>query len=125
MLWIRARPRRRTTGVDLYVEVWEGTPGLIGTGGRLWETADMDEEQGRRVPLDATEYERWQQTAESNLAAARREADAEAHHIACALAEQAAQCALKGLLHGFGAAREAYGHGLVRLACRGCNGVRR
>lgn len=76
----------------------------------------MTEEQAPRVPLDDVEYARWQQTAESNHRAARREADAGAHHIACTLAEQAAQCALKGLLHGLGVARDAYGHGLVRLA---------
>jgi hypothetical protein len=39
------------------------------------------------------------------------------------LAEQAAQCALKGLLHGMGASRDAYGHGLVRLAERAADQV--
>lgn len=73
---------------------------------------------GARAPLDDVEYDRWQRTADSNQSAARREAEAGAHHIACMLAEQAAQCALKGILHGLGCAADAYGHGLVRLADR-------
>lgn len=75
-------------------------------------------DQGPHAPLDQVEYDRWFRTAHSNRVAAAREADAGAHHIACMLAEQAAQCALKGLLHGIGAARDAYGHGLVGLSDR-------
>ncbi len=65
--------------------------------------------------LDKTEYARWQATAESNLASARREADADAHHVAVFLAELAAQCSTKAVLHGVGATAKAYGHGLVAL----------
>lgn len=75
-------------------------------------------DEGPRVPLDQAEYDRWLRTASSNRGAAGREADAGAHHIACMLAEQSARCALKGLLHGIGAARDAYGHGLVGLSDR-------
>lgn len=76
----------------------------------------MSEDREARPPIDDVERDRWQRTADSNLAAARREADAGAHHIACLLAEQAAQCAIKGVLHGMGVSRDAHGHGLVRLA---------
>lgn len=78
----------------------------------------MHQARGGRPPLDDAEYERCRRTADSNSRAARREAEAGAHHIACMLAEQAAQCALKGLLHGLGRTSEAFGHGLVRLADR-------
>jgi HEPN domain-containing protein len=76
----------------------------------------MADEPDARLPLDEVEYERWLRTATSNRDAAGREAEAGAHHVACSLAEQAAQCSLKGFLHGVGAAQDAYGHGLVRLA---------
>jgi HEPN domain-containing protein len=66
--------------------------------------------------LDVSEYVRWRETAESNLASARREAAAGAHHVAVFLAEQAAQCATKAVLHGVGATAKAYGHGLLALA---------
>lgn len=66
--------------------------------------------------FDDTGWHDWRVTADSNMAAARREADAGAHHVACMLAEQAAQCALKALLRGVGATTQARGHDLVLLA---------
>lgn len=67
------------------------------------------------VSLDRPERRRWQETGESNLASARREAAAGGFHVAVFLAEQAAQCTLKGLLSGVGATARAHGHGLVAL----------
>jgi HEPN domain-containing protein len=70
--------------------------------------------------LDAGEWERWRAAAESSLAAARLLRDHDHHHHACLHAEQAAQQALKGLLHGVGvgAGRQARGHDLVTLGER-------
>ncbi len=65
------------------------------------------------VPLDRPEFERWRTEADHTLASARREADADVNNWACFLAEQAAQLALKGLLHGLGQAPR--GHDLARL----------
>ena len=64
-------------------------------------------------PLDREEYGRWRSEAESALASARREAAADAHNWSCFLAEQAAQLAMKALLHGLG--RGPWGHDLIRL----------
>lgn len=66
--------------------------------------------------FDRTEYERWFATAGTGLAAARHAGDGGFHHIAVLQAEQAAQCALKALLHAVGAGSEARGHDLLRLA---------
>lgn len=51
--------------------------------------------------------------ADRTLESARAEADRGAHNWACFLTEQAAQFAVKGLLHGMGAG--AWGHDLVGL----------
>jgi HEPN domain-containing protein len=67
-----------------------------------------------RPPLDRTEFERWRADAESALSSAQREAAAGGHNWACFLAEQSAQLAMKGLLHGLGAA--PWGHDLARLS---------
>lgn len=66
--------------------------------------------------LDRSEFERWQQAADDALAGAAAQRDADLHHWACFLAEQAAQLAMKGLLHGLGA--PAWGHDLVDLGER-------
>ncbi len=64
-------------------------------------------------PLDRAELQRWLAKAEETVAAARLMADHDRAAWACFLAEQAAQFATKGLLHGVGA--EAWGHDLTRL----------
>lgn len=63
--------------------------------------------------LDGAEYARWQAASEDAARAAAVQAQAGGHNWACFLAEQAAQLALKGLLHGIGAG--AWGHDLVVL----------
>jgi HEPN domain-containing protein len=63
--------------------------------------------------LDRAEFTRWKQAAEDAGRAARVQADAAGHNWACFLAEQSAQLALKGILHGIGAG--AWGHDLVAL----------
>lgn len=64
-------------------------------------------------PLDEDEFRRWRDEADRALAGARLQADAGLHNWACFAAEQAAQLAMKGLLHGLG--RGPWGHDLVRL----------
>ncbi|HWB70955.1 MAG TPA: HEPN domain-containing protein [Egibacteraceae bacterium] len=66
--------------------------------------------------FDATEYERWLETAREDVRVARYTAEGGFHHAAVLYAEQAAQCALKALLHAVGAGQEARGHGLLSLA---------
>lgn len=72
-------------------------------------------------PLDEADYGRWLVAARDNLSAARYNADGEIYHVAVLLAEQAAQCALKALLHGVGANREARHHDLLALADAGAD----
>lgn len=67
-------------------------------------------------PLDEFEYARWRDTAELNREAARVLARAGLHAAVVLHAEQAVQCALKGLLHGVGRPDLARGHGLRALA---------
>ncbi|MDQ3850929.1 MAG: HEPN domain-containing protein [Actinomycetota bacterium] len=64
-------------------------------------------------PLDDAEFGRWRDEADRALHGARLQADAQLHNWACFAAEQAAQLAVKGLLHGLG--RGPWGHDLVRL----------
>lgn len=68
-----------------------------------------------RPSLDASEYERWLLTAQEHLAAARDSAAADHGPAAVMLAEQAAQCGLKALLHGVGETQKARGRGLPQL----------
>jgi len=70
----------------------------------------MDE----RPPLDDEEFRRWREEADRALAGARVQAEAGLHNWGCFTAEQAAQLAVKALLHGLG--RGPWGHDLVRLA---------
>ena len=79
-----------------------------------------DRRRGRRdtvgvtsPPLDEPEYRRWRDEADQALAGARVQAEAGIHNWACFGAEQAAQLALKALLHGLG--RGPWGHDLLRL----------
>jgi HEPN domain-containing protein len=66
-----------------------------------------------QVPLDEDEFGRWRGEAERALAGARAQADRGIHNWACFSAEQAAQLAVKGLLHGIGGA--PWGHDLAAL----------
>jgi HEPN domain-containing protein len=63
--------------------------------------------------LDAPEFSRWQEQAMRTLDTARLAADGDRPEWACFLAEQAAQLAVKGLLHGLG--EPAWGHDLTVL----------
>jgi len=65
------------------------------------------------VPLDRDEFARWREEADRALGAAVREAQAGNHNWSCFLAEQAAQLAVKALLHGLG--RAPWGHDLEQL----------
>jgi len=65
------------------------------------------------VPLDEDEFHRWRGEADRALSGARAQGDLGLHNWACFGAEQAAQLALKGLLHGIGGA--PWGHDLVEL----------
>lgn len=65
--------------------------------------------------LDEPEYGRWRRTAESSLEMAELAADNGLYHHACLHAEQAAQQAIKGLLHAAGATATARGHDLAML----------
>lgn len=71
------------------------------------------------------EYGRWLATAKDHLRVARHDAGGAFHNAAVLQAEQAAQCALKALLHGVGQAQAARGHGLLSLAeaCTGWAGL--
>lgn len=64
-------------------------------------------------PLDAEEYDRWQEQAGSALATADLARNGGRHEWACFLDEQAAQLAVKGLLHAIG--EQAWGHDLTVL----------
>ncbi len=66
--------------------------------------------------LDDDEFNRWRSQARSTVATAHLAADGAAHGWACFLCEQAAQLAVKGLLHAIGKA--AWGHDLPLLVDR-------
>lgn len=68
--------------------------------------------------FDIIEYTRWLEQADDDLLVAQHDVDGGFHHAAVLYAEQAVQCALKGLLHGVGEGKQARGHGLVGLAER-------
>lgn len=63
--------------------------------------------------MDEPEFARWREEASRAWGAAEREAAAENHNWSCFLAEQAAQLAVKALLHGLG--RAPWGHDLEGL----------
>ncbi len=67
----------------------------------------------RVVPLDVSEFTRWRDEAQRAARAAAVQRDAAIFNWSCFLAEQAAQLAVKGLLHAIGAA--PWGHDLVAL----------
>ena len=66
--------------------------------------------------VDEPEFVRWRKDADSALRSAELQADAALHNWACFAAEQAAQLAVKALLHGIGAA--PWGHDLEELGVR-------
>ena len=66
--------------------------------------------------VDVPEYERWVAAAVDAGSSAEAQRAHGAFHWACFLAEQAAQLAMKGLLHGVGAG--AWGHDLADLTSR-------
>ncbi len=74
--------------------------------------------------LDDPEYERWRRAADSSLEMARLAADHGHHHHACLHAEQAAQQAVKGLLHGVGAGADSRGHDLTALGALAAEALR-
>ena len=63
--------------------------------------------------LDEREFERWFEAAKRGLESARGDLDREDYNWACFKAQQAAELAVKGLLHGLG--MPAYGHSVSRL----------
>jgi HEPN domain-containing protein len=66
--------------------------------------------------LDHDEFRRWRAEALGALEAARLAGDGGRHNWACFLCEQSGQLAMKGVLHGLGAA--PWGHDLVDLGRR-------
>ena len=65
---------------------------------------------------DVPEFDRWRQQADRTLDTARLADAGDRPEWACFLAEQAAQQAVKGFLHGLGG--EAWGHDLIVLSGR-------
>ena len=65
--------------------------------------------------MDVGEYDRWQQASAEAVRGADLQAGAGLHHWAAFQYEQAAQLALKGLLHGLGRGPDAWGHDVSRL----------
>jgi HEPN domain-containing protein len=68
------------------------------------------------VPLDLAEFRRWRAEAERAYENARLLADAGSYNWACFSAEQAAQLAVKALLHAVGGG--PWGHDLTRLGAQ-------
>jgi len=66
-----------------------------------------------RTVLDEEEYRRWRAEADRAHDGARIQAGAGLHNWSCFAAEQAANLAVKALLHGLG--RGPWGHDLLRL----------
>jgi HEPN domain-containing protein len=68
------------------------------------------------VPLDEPEFTRWREEAQQALIGAHVQRDASIFNWSCFMCEQAAQLAVKGLLHAIGGA--PWGHDLVALIDR-------
>lgn len=73
------------------------------------------DDRGGEADFDAVEYGRWRDTAHAHLDDARVLAEADRAPATVLHAEQAAQCALKALLHGVGMGTAARGHDLLVL----------
>lgn len=65
------------------------------------------------LPFDEDEFRRWREDADDALKSARLQKDEGLYNWACFAAEQAAQLAIKALLHGLG--RAPWGHDLPTL----------
>lgn len=63
--------------------------------------------------LDKEEFERWFRTAIRNLESAQGDMERSDYNWACFKSHQAAELALKALLHGLGL--PAYGHSILKL----------
>lgn len=63
--------------------------------------------------LDESEYKRWFETAKRNLESSRGDLERGDYNWACFKAQQAAEMAVKALLHGLG--MPAYGHSISKL----------
>ncbi|MEM1538377.1 MAG: HEPN domain-containing protein [Candidatus Nezhaarchaeales archaeon] len=63
--------------------------------------------------LDEKEYEKWFNTGRRNVSSAREDLGRGDYSWACFKAQQAAEVAVKALLHGLGL--PAYGHSISRL----------
>ena len=63
--------------------------------------------------LDETEYSRWISSAKKTLESARGDLNRGDYNWACFKAQQAAEMAVKALLHGLGL--PAYGHSISKL----------
>ena len=63
--------------------------------------------------LDETEYSRWLSSAKKTLESARGDLNRGDYNWACFKAQQAAEMAVKALLHGLGL--PAYGHSISKL----------
>lgn len=68
--------------------------------------------------LDHAEFARWLEASDDEARLASDLVDLKAFNAVVLHSEQSAQLALKGLLRGVGAAREAWGHALSELADR-------
>lgn len=68
--------------------------------------------------LDHAEFARWLEASDDEARLAPELVELKAFNAVVLHSEQAAQLALKGLLRGVGAAREAWGHALSELAER-------
>jgi len=66
--------------------------------------------------IDDTEFDRWRTQAQRTVDTARLAADGGSYGWSCFLCEQAAQLAVKGLLHAIG--EDAWGHDLPQLLDR-------
>ena len=65
--------------------------------------------------LDIDEFDRWQRASSEAARGADLQATGGLYHWAAFQYEQAAQLALKALLHGIGRGPEAWGHDVLRL----------
>jgi len=65
------------------------------------------------VSLDEAEYRRWLEAARETLESAGLDLEGGYYNWACFKAQQAAELAVRGLLHGIGA--HAYGHSVALL----------
>lgn len=123
-VWSEARQRRRGPRTTADAAVPAPNPEGRGRATASPFFSDLLKSQVSRwvkcphIPgmFDDSEFDRWRGEAGQAAKAARLQADAGLHNWACFLAEQAAQLAVKGLLHGVG--RGAWGHDLVALGER-------